>query len=282
MKIIFSSFLLLLFSCTSMESNKTVAVMTFNIRYGTAKDGENHWDKRKSMVFDVIRKYSPDALGLQEAKNFQIDEIIKALPEYAFVGYSREGKATKNGEYSCVLYKKAKFSASEAETFWLSETPEKPSSSWGNKLFRICTKVKLTNVQTQQSFYVYNTHFDHKSQRSKVKSAELLIEKMNDRKSDIPVIFMGDLNSGKASAQIKNLQENSRLTLVDTHFEVHPNDQETGTFSGFRFNQFKNKIDYLFIEKGAGQVHAAEIIRYSVNERYPSDHFPLYSEITFK
>jgi endonuclease/exonuclease/phosphatase family metal-dependent hydrolase len=256
--------------------------MTFNIRYGTAKDGENHWDKRKHMVFDVIRKYSPDALGLQEAWDFQIAEIIEALPEYAFIGYSREGKEKKEGEYSCILYKKDEYSITEEETFWLSETPKKPSTSWGNQLKRICTKVKLTHKQTKQNFYLYNTHFDHRSQPSKVKSAEFMISKMNARLSAAPIIFMGDLNSGINSQQVKYLQKNSQLDLVDTHFVLHPNDPSVGTFSGFKFGQFKNKIDYIFTEKGAAKVLKSEIIRYSVNKRYPSDHFPIYTVIQFK
>ena len=29
-------------------------VMTFNIRYGTANDGENHWDKRKAFLVETV------------------------------------------------------------------------------------------------------------------------------------------------------------------------------------------------------------------------------------
>ncbi len=63
--------------------------MTFNIRTGKAREGENHWDKRKEMVFDLIRRHSPDLVGLQEAQRFQIDEIRNTLPEYAEIGAAR-------------------------------------------------------------------------------------------------------------------------------------------------------------------------------------------------
>ena len=51
----------------SEESDeRDLKVMSFNIRLGVANDGPNHWDKRKELVVQTIRKYSPDLLGLQE------------------------------------------------------------------------------------------------------------------------------------------------------------------------------------------------------------------------
>jgi hypothetical protein len=80
-----------------------VRIMTFNIRYGSANDGQNHWKNRREMVFDVIRKQQSDVIGLQEALRFQIDEIRQALPMYGEIGVAREdGKI--NGEYSAILY----------------------------------------------------------------------------------------------------------------------------------------------------------------------------------
>ena len=32
-----------------------VRVMSYNIRYGTAQDGENHWDKRKEFLVETIQ-----------------------------------------------------------------------------------------------------------------------------------------------------------------------------------------------------------------------------------
>ena len=48
------------------SSAGALKVMTFNIRYGTAKDGEDHWDKRKDFLVDVIRAEAPHVLGVQE------------------------------------------------------------------------------------------------------------------------------------------------------------------------------------------------------------------------
>ncbi len=49
--------------------------MSFNIRYGTAKDGENHWDKRHDHLLQTIQNFRPDLLGTQETLKFQKDYL---------------------------------------------------------------------------------------------------------------------------------------------------------------------------------------------------------------
>jgi hypothetical protein len=50
-----------------------VRVMSYNIRYGTAQDGDNHWDKRKEFLVETIQAFNPDLLGTQETLGFQRD-----------------------------------------------------------------------------------------------------------------------------------------------------------------------------------------------------------------
>ncbi len=52
-------------------AEETIKVMTFNLRFGTAPDGPNHWNNRKDMVIEVIKNYDPDLLGTQECLDFQ-------------------------------------------------------------------------------------------------------------------------------------------------------------------------------------------------------------------
>ncbi|HEV3486111.1 MAG TPA: hypothetical protein VG106_11935, partial [Vicinamibacterales bacterium] len=37
-----------------------LTVMTFNIRYGTAADGEDRWEKRRDLLFATIEAFKPD------------------------------------------------------------------------------------------------------------------------------------------------------------------------------------------------------------------------------
>jgi endonuclease/exonuclease/phosphatase family metal-dependent hydrolase len=50
----------------SDENHKILRVLSFNIRFGTADDGPDAWDFRKEDFAAVIKKYSPDVIGLQE------------------------------------------------------------------------------------------------------------------------------------------------------------------------------------------------------------------------
>ena len=91
--------LLMLFNLCSCQAlagadNLELRIMSFNIRYGTANDGENHWKNRKEMVFDVLRDHNPDIVGLQEALDFQIAEICSAVGKYGRIGVAREDGKT--------------------------------------------------------------------------------------------------------------------------------------------------------------------------------------------
>jgi hypothetical protein len=54
-------------------------VMTFNIRLGTANDGDDHWTKRRDLLFEVLKAENADLVGLQEAFRFQVDEVMDEL-----------------------------------------------------------------------------------------------------------------------------------------------------------------------------------------------------------
>src|SRR5690606_33514413 len=77
-------------STLAAEEKPTVRVMSFNIRYGTAPDGENHWDKRKEFLVETIKAYDPDLLGTQETLGFQRDYLAKNLPAYDYLGVGRD------------------------------------------------------------------------------------------------------------------------------------------------------------------------------------------------
>ena len=149
-------------------------VMSFNIRNGNAYDGENHWDLRKELVYDVISDYSADVLGLQEAVRFQLDAFNQNLPEYGEVGIGSEGGT--DGQYSAILYLKERFDVDESGTFWISETPSVPSKSWGSAHMRICTWARLVDKDTAHPFYVYNVHLDDGSQSAREKGVQQIMK----------------------------------------------------------------------------------------------------------
>ena len=125
--------------------------MSFNIRYGTANDVRYRWPRRREFLIDVMREQNADVVGLQEALDFQIDEIVAALPFYGVIGVGRDDGARK-GEYSAILFRRDRFQVSDAGTFWFSDTPDVVASkSWGNNITRICTWARLVDPTAARS-----------------------------------------------------------------------------------------------------------------------------------
>jgi endonuclease/exonuclease/phosphatase family metal-dependent hydrolase len=262
-------------------TREPLQVMSFNIRYGTAKDGDNHWSARRQMLFDVIRERNADLVGLQEALAFQIDEIQAAVPGYAAVGVGRDDGGSA-GELSAILFKAGRFRVADAGTFWFSDTPEVPASkSWGNNITRICTWARFID-RDGRGFYHFNVHLDHESQPSRERSTALLRQRIDARAFPTdPVVVTGDFNVGERNPALTVLvsKGNPASPFVDTYRVLHPDETVVGTFTGFKMgNTSGEKIDYVLVQPGA-EVMSAEIIRTSRNDRYPSDHFPVVATI---
>ena len=257
-----------------------LTVMSFNVRYGTAKDGDNVWTARRDLLFDVLREQDADLIGLQEALDFQIDEILAAVPGYAVVGVGRDDGARK-GEYAAILFRKDRLHVAASGTFWFSDTPDiVGSATWGNRVTRICTWARFID-RDGRAFWVYNVHLDHESQPSREKSVALLRQRIDARPyTGEPVIVTGDFNVGETNAALRVLTAGN--AFADTFRAAHPDEKVVGTFTGFRSGRIDGeKIDYVFAQPAA-EVLSASIVRTDRDGRYPSDHFPVVARIRIK
>ncbi len=267
-----------------------VRAMSFNIRYGTANDGPDHWENRRHLVFDRIRQSHADVIGLQEALHFQIRQILNAVEGYASIGVGRDDGAYR-GEFSNILYRTDRFRPDACGTFWLSDTPTVPGSkSWGNTITRICTWARLVEKDSGRAFYMFNVHLDHQSQPSRERSAALIARRIADRAHPHePILLTGDFNAGEQNPAILYLKgkgpapdgEMTPVILVDSYRVLHPDAETVGTFNGFKGRTDGDKIDYVFVQPKT-QVIDAEIDRTDEDGRYPSDHFPVTVTVMLK
>ena len=264
-------------------ADSDMTIMSFNIRYGTANDGENSWPLRRSLLLETLREEAADVIGIQEALDEQISEIIASMPEYAVLGVGRDDGARK-GEYAAILFRLERYRVAESGTFWLSDTPEiVASKTWGNSITRICTWARLID-QSGRGFWLYNVHLDHQSQPSRERSTELLLRRLAVRSFLAePVIITGDFNVGERNPAILTLtgsvQDAEGPPFLDTFRLLHPAESRVGTFTGFKWGALDgDKIDYVLVQPGT-QVLSASIVRTSRDQRYPSDHFPVTARI---
>jgi len=259
-----------------------VKVMSFNVRFGTAKDGADAWPYRRQLLFGLLARHDCDFVGMQEAMGMQIRQLCDALPRYRHVGLAHEG-AGSHGQATPIFYKHARWRPAEWGTFWYSDTPAEPGSTgWGNRMARACTWARFVETSSGRAVYVFNSHLDHLSRRSRRKSVELLARRIAGRVSDAPVLVTGDFNAAPTDRAIAYLTGGppAPVTLIDTLPLQGGRTQSVGTYHRFTGYPLSGKVDFIFVFPAA-VVRSAEIVRDHTKGRYPSDHFPVTAEVTF-
>lgn len=253
-------------------------LITYNIRLQTESDGANSWTNRKDFLTGQLKFYGPDIFGVQEALPQQVIDLANSFPDFGVVGTGRDGFG--KGESSNIFYRSSRFNLIDSGTFWLSDTPGKISKGWDAALNRVCTYALLKDKRTKKTFWVFNTHLDHIGELARTKSLELILHTIDSlNKKKCPAFLMGDFNSEPQSARIGALREKMNDTRLVS--EAPPFGPE-GTFNGFKHDQpVKNLIDYIFVSKSSGiRVLKYAILSDSKDLRYPSDHLPVYVEVT--
>ena len=263
--------------CLNAQNLKMV---TYNIRLDVAVDGENDWTHRKDFFTSQIQFYEPDIFGVQEATPHQVIDIATALSQYVYIGIGREGVG--KGESSNIYYKKDRFKLLESNTFWLSETPDKISKGWDAAFNRVCTYGLFKDLKTNKIFWVFNTHLDHMGELARTNGILLILLKIATLNTkDYTTFFMGDFNSQPNEERIVALnKEMNDCRKISGEKPFGP----SGTFNGFKHNEpVTELIDYIFMSKNSKfKVRKFAVLSDSKDLRYPSDHLPVYVEISYK
>ncbi|HET6646226.1 MAG TPA: endonuclease/exonuclease/phosphatase family protein [Pyrinomonadaceae bacterium] len=270
------------------EGARYIRVMSFNIRYDEPRDKENAWPNRKELVASMIRFHQADLVGVQEALERQMRDLEKLLPDYGWVGVGRDdGKA--GGEFSAIMYRKARFSRVESSTFWLSETPDVPGKGWDADYPRIVTWLKIKDTTTGKLFFHFNTHFDHRGVQAREESAKLLLKRISTIAGRLPVVVTGDFNFNESSigyqiltGKILEKEIGSQSSLGDARYlSRHGHHGPTSTFNEFKALIPDMKIDYVLV-KGNVRVLQHGALSDTWDGRFPSDHLPVLAEIAIE
>ncbi|MDM1557458.1 endonuclease/exonuclease/phosphatase family protein [Chryseobacterium indologenes] len=275
MNLRFSMMFLMLFAWGSAQD---LTVMSFNIRLNVASDKENAWPERKQDVADLLTYYHPDYFGVQEALPEQMKDIKNGLKNYDYIGVGRDDGKEK-GEFSAIFYDTQRLEVVQSGTFWLSETPEKPSKGWDAALNRICSYAVFKDKKSKKEFLAMNLHFDHIGNVARVKSSELILKKIKElNPKNLPVTVSGDFNLTDDTEPVKILSKNMKDTFYHSETKHYG---PVGTFTAFNINEVaKERIDYIFTNGFKIKSHR------HINDRrenllYPSDHFPVIVKLSF-
>ena len=272
-----------------------ITLMSSNVRFASARSksdnpdtGDRDWTNRKSAYYTMLNTLQPDIVGLQEAEQEQVVDIMNNCSGYSYVGYGREsGKditssfsnfeqflGKDHGESTTILYKTDKFTKHSGGWFCHSETPNKADTYFPgttDKQPRISTWVILTHKDTGRKFFYLNTH----TTTYDVREQEILlikeqVDKLNTEK--LPVILSGDWNLVEDDSWMLPITDNylsARKTapITDNSYTYHW--WETLSASE------KKQIDHIYY-KGL-ECFEFHTVNQKWNNLYISDHYPIYA-----
>lgn len=253
-------------------------VMSYNVRYKNTIDSINGWEYRRDHVAALVKYHGADIVGMQEANKEQIKDLEMRLTDFSWYGLPRvDGPA---GEFTPIFYRKDRFTLMDSGSFWFSETPDvKESKSWDAMFPRVASWCKFVEKKSGKEFFFFNTHFDHRGEIARQKSAEIIRQYIDKLTKGKPVILTGDFNSRDSSVAYKNITGDGKL-MDALHITKTPHYGPVNTSSGFQVttSPVRARIDYIFVnDRVAVKQHAT--LTDQQEGRYYSDHLPVIAVI---
>ena len=274
-----------------------IRVLSYNVRYDNRNDHHDAWYARRDGVLGLVRFHRPDVVAFQEPLPAQRADLREGLPEYTFVGRGREPGG--DGEGCPIGVRTDRWRVVDDGTFWLSETPNDPSTDWDAAHPRIATWAMVEPRESPdgpaargtEPLLIGNTHFDHVSSRARRESARLLAERIpqlaagggdpGDASRD--VVLVGDLNTTPGSEPHRILtgavpdtdSAERRADLRDAVADAEIRHGPTTSVTDFVRLIDDRRIDHVLVSPGIESEAAATLADRDDRGRYPSDHLPV-------
>lgn len=254
-------------------------VMTYNLRRPirhVMRHSPDRWETRRPHLAALLEAEHPALLGVQEAMPEQAGFVRHALGErYRSVGHGRS--ADGRGEGCPLFYDSERLELLSWRQEALSPTPTVPGSTgWGNRVPRVFVAAEFRDRVTSSRFLAVNTHFDHLSRRSRVRSGEAVRAVV--AAAGLPAVVTGDLNSGEGTTPLRALLANGLLQDAYEHARVRLT-PEWGSFPNYGEPRLDRKrIDWIATTIDI-DVERAGINPQRYGGGWASDHLPVQAEL---
>ena len=262
--------------------------MTFNIRGSYHRDGKNSWRRRARLNVGVIKKYAPDLIGFQEFQDGNRKTYDRELPGYDYVlgpEYENYPPRARNAIY----WNPECLELLDTGGFWLSETPEAFSGSWGTHQKRSANWARFRLFQNGTEFIHLNTHLDHKSIPARRRGARLIVNRLEELATgNLPTIVTGDFNAEPGSPVHRTFTD---VGFGDAH--LLSDNPPTRTFQKFQGDGFvprrpdkEGRLDWTLVRGGPAEIKcrkgSCQVIRDSGPPVFPSDHYPVIVDLSLQ
>ena len=255
------------------EGNDGLKVMSYNIRLGSAQDGTNSWGLRYTATEEMLKDQQPDVFGVQEALEYQV-RYIEDMCGYESVGVGREN-GKKEGEYMSIFWNKKTVSMLKWGTFWLSETPQKPSRGWDAACFRTATWALRKDKATGDKFYFINTHLDHQGVQAQKNGLKLIMDKIAEINDDgYPVVLVGDFNMEPSNPNLSDLDASMQSAR-----NIAEQTDSHATYNGW--GKSNTMIDYIYVSGFSSCPEYQTVTKRYADRKFVSDHYPICARLIF-
>ena len=162
-------------------------------------------------------------------------------------------------------------------TFWLSETPEKPSMGWDAACYRTATWALMKDKKTGKKFYFVNTHLDHVGREAQKNGLKLIVDRIASINPEgYPMVLTGDFNITPDNPGLVDLDK-----IMTSTRKIAKKTDNKGTFNGWRTDREGGVIDYIYMS-GFSSVPVYEtIVKKYADKPFISDHYPIMSVLEF-
>ncbi len=269
-----------------------IRVISFNIR-GSFRDmrKKEAWRNRAAPNVATIERYAPDVIGLQECQRGNLRTYRKHLARYARTRGPGYGNVIPY-DFNAILFDPGRLELLGSGGFWLSETPQKRSRSWGTRVTRSANWALFRFLATGLPLLHVNTHLDHGSPRARQEGSRLIIRRTAEiaarAAGDPPIIVTGDFNSRPNNTTHRTFTE---AGFVDTYLAAGNEDtQEANTFHAFEGERFRDahpergprRLDWILLKDPQERLWTKShtIVRDGRPGIYPSDHYPVLAELS--
>jgi hypothetical protein len=299
------------------RAQDSIRVMTFNLRYSSAPDGDNAWNntnqspRRRDVVAGVISNRQPDVIGFQEGEDGQLDYLETQLPAYAFERQRPSGGG--GAENAAFAYRTNRLELLDRDAFSLGPAPgggywpNTPGTNFEPYVYfsglawafpRLALWGRFRWRATGQEFLFHTTHLDV-SNSPQVASARLIAANARARWERQPLsplsIVVGDYNTSHAGDAWKlftGAHTNEGVTgdYTDAWWQVKGTWTGSGTLHGFAGGTpaSSQRIDWILHRGGLTATQAVvvtdsalatNLTTHATRTQYPSDHYPVLADL---
>ncbi|WP_341871944.1 endonuclease/exonuclease/phosphatase family protein [Roseivivax halodurans] len=255
---------------------------TLNVHYiwgrrATGPWSVGDWEARAPSLAAAVAATDADLIAFQEMETFSggnsdetnlaRDYLLERFPSYeaAAIGDWREFPSTQP-----IFYRPETLTLRDEGWFFFSDSPDEIYSRTFDGSYPAFASWAEFETPSGARFRAINVHLDAGSGENRLRSAELIADRIASFPEGVPALLLGDLNA-RAGSRTAGILENAGLTFAPVPGATFHFDHGINLFGA---------IDHIATGPGLRLAAGPVVLRERFEGDWPSDHYPVVADIT--